>query len=113
MKYTFIIIFLFIFIITPYNQALAQDEDTAFAPRIIGFYKKYISRAIGSRCPMYPSCSTYCVEAFKKHGYAIGWIMTCDRLLRCGRDEIKTSDIVYANGGKRCYDPVDNNDFWW
>lgn len=77
------------------------------------FYKKHISGAIGSRCPMYPSCSGYSVDAFKKHGFLLGWAMTCDRLLRCGRDEVNISGPIWVDGRKRCYDPVSNNDFWW
>lgn len=79
----------------------------------IKFYRDYISRADGDRCPMHPSCSQYCIEAFKKHGSLLGWIMCSDRLVRCGRDEKKLSAPVWINGEKRIYDPVSNNDFWW
>ncbi len=79
----------------------------------IHYYRKYISSAIGNHCPMYPSCSMYCIEAFKKHGFIMGWIMTSDRLIRCGRDELKLSPPIWTDGRKRCYDPVSNNDFWW
>jgi putative membrane protein insertion efficiency factor len=79
----------------------------------VEFYRKYISKAMGGRCPMYPSCSQYCIDALKKHGPVVGWIMTCDRLMRCGRDEVRLSPPVWINGKTRCYDPVSNNDFWW
>ena len=79
----------------------------------IKFYRNYISGADGDRCPMYPSCSQYCVEAFKKHGLFFGWIMCSDRLMRCGRDETKLSPPVLINGEKFSFDPVNNNDFWW
>jgi len=39
--------------------------------------------------------------------------MTCDRLMRCGRDELKLSPQVMVNGRWKCYDIVENNDFWW
>jgi putative membrane protein insertion efficiency factor len=79
----------------------------------VEFYRKYISTVVGSRCPMYPTCSKYCIDALKKHGPVVGYIMTCDRLMRCGRDEVRLSPTVWINGEKRCYDPVSNNDFWW
>lgn len=79
----------------------------------VKFFQKYISPLDGNRCPMYPSCSKYCLEAAQKHGLFMGWIMTCDRLVRCGRDETKRSPAVLVNGVRRSYDPVANNDFWW
>ena len=79
----------------------------------VEFYRKYISTAIGNRCRMYPTCSKYSIDAFKKHGSLMGYIMSCDRLLRCGRDEVRLSPPVWINGKRRCYDPLSNNDFWW
>jgi len=78
----------------------------------IKFYQDYISSVDGNRCPMHPTCSQYCIEAFKKHGTFLGWIMCSDRLMRCGRDENKLSDPVWIDGKKRTYDPVSHNDFW-
>ena len=79
----------------------------------IEFYRNTISKSDGCRCPMYPSCSQYCMEAFRKHGLFMGWIMCSDRLMRCGRDEIKLSPHVLIQGEKLSFDPVNNNDFWW
>lgn len=62
---------------------------------------------------MYPSCSTYGAEAIHKHGLVLGWIMTSDRLMRCGRDELDRSPRIRKDGKIYCYDPVENNDFWW
>lgn len=78
----------------------------------IHFFRKYISGVDGDRCPMHPSCSTYSLEAFKKHGALKGWIMTCDRLIRCGRDETRLSPPVIARGKTRTHDPIEQNDFW-
>ncbi|MDY6987844.1 MAG: membrane protein insertion efficiency factor YidD [Thermodesulfobacteriota bacterium] len=80
---------------------------------LIGLYREYVSPIDGSQCPMVPSCSQYSLDAFEKHGLFMGWIMTCDRLLRCGRDEIKRSSRIVVMGEEKCYDPVENNDFWW
>lgn len=79
----------------------------------IRFYQDYISPVDGHRCPMYPSCSAYATEVFEKHGPLMGWIMTCDRLVRCGRDETKLSFTVIVDNREHTYDPVDANDFWW
>jgi len=62
---------------------------------------------------MYPSCSQYSLQAFEKHGFLIGWMMTCDRLVRCGRDETNLSQEIFVNGKLKFYDPVEKNDFWW
>ena len=78
----------------------------------IKFFSKYISPVDGNRCPMYPSCSKYCLEAAQKHGLLMGWIMSCDRLVRCGRDEIKLSPTVMVKDTELSYDPVAKNDFW-
>ena len=62
---------------------------------------------------MHPSCSEYSRQAVEKHGFAVGWPMTLDRLMRCGRDEVKRSPMVYVDGMWKYYDPLENNDFWW
>jgi len=62
---------------------------------------------------MYPSCSTYSLRSIEKHGPLLGWLMTADRLFRCGRDELERSSWIRVDGEWRCYDPVSHNDFWW
>jgi hypothetical protein len=62
---------------------------------------------------MYPSCSHYAARALKEHGPVMGWIMTCDRLLRCGRSETRLSPRVRVHGRPLTFDPVEANDFWW
>ncbi len=42
----------------------------------------------------------------------LGWIMTSDRLMRCGRDETRLSPGVFSNGKLKTADPVSRNDFW-
>jgi uncharacterized protein len=79
----------------------------------IGFFRQVLSKADGDRCPMHPSCSTYALESLNKHGAVMGWIMACDRLLRCGHDEIRLAPRVRTSRGPKTYDPVANNDFWW
>ena len=80
---------------------------------LVEAYSAYISPIDGKDCPMYPSCSKYSVQCFKKHGFFIGWMMTCDRLFRCGRDELRLSPQIIVNGKFKWYDPLENNNFWW
>jgi uncharacterized protein len=76
-------------------------------------FRDYISRVDGDRCPSLPSCSSYSVQAFKKHGFFMGWLLTVDRLIHEGSEEVKVSPLVYYRGRKKIFDPVENNDFWW
>jgi len=76
-------------------------------------YRYYISPVDGSRCPSWPSCSSYSALAFKKHGFFMGWIMTVDRLIHEGKEETSVSPLVYTGEGWKILDPVENNDFWW
>lgn len=77
------------------------------------FYKKHISVADGNRCAMFPSCSRYAEQALEKHGFFMGWIMTCDRLTRCGRDEQKRVRSFQSRGRIFYLDTLEANDFWW
>ena len=91
-----------------------QKDHTSNPLRfMVEAYRNNISPIDGKHCPMYPSCSAYSVQCFKKHGFLVGWIMTCDRLYRCGRDEVRLSPEIRVNGESRTYDPAENNDFWW
>jgi putative component of membrane protein insertase Oxa1/YidC/SpoIIIJ protein YidD len=93
------------------TNPVADESNPVLKP--LRFITGIISRADGDRCPMVPTCSTYSAQAIQKHGLLMGWIMTSDRLMRCGRDELHLSDTVLINGRKRSHDPVSNNDFWW
>ncbi len=55
----------------------------SFLIYIIGLYQKYISPYKGTKCPYFPSCSNYGIEAIKEHGAIKGFFMTCWRILRC------------------------------
>ena len=77
------------------------------------FYRDTLSAVDGDRCPSVPSCSSYSIDAFRKHGFFLGWMMTVDRLIHEGKEETRVSPIVHSRGGLKIYDPVENNDFWW
>jgi putative component of membrane protein insertase Oxa1/YidC/SpoIIIJ protein YidD len=89
------------------------DQTTNPLRFLVRAYRTHVSPIDGKDCPMYPPCSMYSLQCFNKHGFFIGWMMTCDRLFRCGRDELRLSPEVFINGKSKCYDPLENNDFWW
>jgi hypothetical protein len=64
-------------------------------------------------CPMHPSCSEYSRRAVEKHGFVGGWAMAMDRLLRCGRDELRRAPTIIVHGEWKFYDPLSANDNWW
>jgi putative component of membrane protein insertase Oxa1/YidC/SpoIIIJ protein YidD len=76
-------------------------------------FQTTISKADGQRCPMYPSCSHYSRQAFERHNPIMAWILTADRLLRCGRDETRLSKPVIIQGRIRIKDTLADNTFWW
>lgn len=79
---------------------------------LLSFYQKTIGPVNSGRCPMYPTCSQYSVEAIRKHGPVIGIVMTADRLIH-EHDEQNFATWIQVGGRHRFHDPVRNNDFWW
>ncbi len=79
---------------------------------LLTFYQKFLGRANRGRCPMYPTCSQYSVEAIHKHGPLVGIIMTADRLMH-EIDEKEYVPYIRVGNRYRFDDPVSNNDFWW
>ncbi|MBQ8623267.1 MAG: membrane protein insertion efficiency factor YidD [Oscillospiraceae bacterium] len=49
----------------------------------VKFYRKIISPLKPPCCKYYPTCSTYALEALKKHGAIKGSILAVWRVLRC------------------------------
>lgn len=99
-----------LFIINPCGVRAETNDDKGI---FLNFYGKHISPVDGERCPMYPGCSAYAAQAVKKHGFFMGWIMACDRLIRCGRDETHISPAIIKNKARLTLDPLSANDFWW
>lgn len=92
-----------------------RSEDGGFnaGAWMVSLFRDHLSAVDSDRCPSYPTCSSYSVEAFRKHGFFMGWLMTVDRLIHEGREETAVSPLVYTQGQWKIYDPVQNNDFWW
>ncbi len=103
---------LYVLVLTLVSYTCLTPPAAAENP-LISFYQEHISAADGNRCPMYPTCSHYISEAVEKHGLLVGWVMGCDRLVRCGRDEKNISPSIRINDQLYAYDPVEANDSWW
>lgn len=50
---------------------------------LIRLYQKLISPLTGAHCRFYPTCSQYSIEAYEKHGFIKGTVLTVWRILRC------------------------------
>lgn len=61
---------------------------------VIIFYQKFISPLKPTSCRFYPSCSSYAIQAIKKHGLYKGILLAIKRILKCH---------PFHEGG---YDPV-------
>lgn len=49
----------------------------------IRFYRRFISPMFPPKCKYYPTCSTYALNAYEKHGFFMGTALTVWRVLRC------------------------------
>lgn len=108
----FLLVLLLAFLISAPGTAISREANPA-GNSVIRFYQSHISPVDGDRCPMTPSCSEYARQAIRKHGPVLGWIMACDRLMRCGRDEVRLAPVRRIKGQPFTFDPVAANDFWW
>jgi len=97
-----------------YPRSEGSDHSIAAAPflLLLRFYQTVISPLDGDRCPMYPTCSEYSVQAIRKHGPFIGVVMTADRLIH-EEDEQRFAPLDKVGDRYRFIDPVADNDFWW
>lgn len=62
--------------------------------QLILFYQKYLSPLKSTKCPYFPSCSQYGLEAVRQYGALKGGLLSVWRILRCN---------PFSKGG---YDPV-------
>lgn len=115
-----LIIFCFLFLFTGcsmHQSPTAPDRyDNSPASQLILFYQgplNHLSAVRHGGCPMHPNCSAYGLSAIEKHGALVGWMMTFDRLIRCGLDETRLSPEVFVDGSWNYIDTLEQNDFWW
>ncbi len=68
----------------------------------VKFYRKFISPLKPACCKYYPTCSQYALDAFKKHGFIKGLILSAWRILRCnpyskgGVDKVPDKFYLYT-----------------
>jgi len=77
----------------------------------IRFFQNFISPVDGPRCPMYPTCSSYAIQALDRHGPLLGSFFTVDRLLHETEPDSRRRPIRVGDR-LRYFDPLDANDFW-
>lgn len=77
----------------------------------VRFFQRYISVVDSPRCPMYPTCSAYALQALEKHGAIVGSFLTVDRLLH-ESNPLEKKHLLTGYEIPRYYDPVSANDFW-
>jgi putative membrane protein insertion efficiency factor len=94
-------------------QQQSQPPATSKGPMqlAVRLFQKYISPVDGARCPMYPTCSAYSLQALHKHGPLLGTFLTVDRLFHEG-DPLEQQRPINKWGYVRFHDPLENNDFW-
>jgi putative component of membrane protein insertase Oxa1/YidC/SpoIIIJ protein YidD len=63
-----------------------KEPEPSAAGDYIGIYKKHISNLRFGQCPMTPSCSNYGLQSFQNNNFIKGFLLTSDRLTRCGYD---------------------------
>jgi hypothetical protein len=83
----------------------------SFFRLLVTFFQRVISPVDGDRCPSYPTCSAYSIQAYEQHGAVLGTLMTVDRLFH-EDSEGEFSPIIEVHGVRRIYDPVWANEFW-
>ena len=111
------LIFIFIILLSSCVHRVEERKSlntSDFNTALIKIYYEplnHLSPVRRGECPMYPSCSKYGKKSIKNHGFLKGWMMTFDRLIRCGRDELRLAPKVVINGKIKHYDPVENNEF--
>lgn len=70
---------------------------------LIRFYQVAISPFTQATCRFEPTCSSYAIEAIKKHGFLIGGrlallrIMSCHPWGRSGYDPVPKFDLNHKN----------------
>ncbi|WP_212780794.1 membrane protein insertion efficiency factor YidD [Lactobacillus corticis] len=70
---------------------------------LVRLYQRYLSPILPDSCRYWPTCSTYMIDALKKHGLLLGLIMGIARILRCnpfvrgGVDPVPDKFTIFRN----------------
>ncbi len=65
------------------NKDKLKKTVRGIAVMPIRLYQRAISPLTSAKCRYYPTCSSYSIQAIKKHGIFWGAILTVWRILRC------------------------------
>jgi putative membrane protein insertion efficiency factor len=66
-----------------HDRGRASGVLAAALVLVIGLYKRFVSPLLGPRCRFHPTCSTYAVEAIRRHGPIGGSALALVRIARC------------------------------
>ena len=75
-----------------FSRAHRALVEAALLP--VKIYRRFSARKGYGRCKYQPTCSRYCLEAFREWGIVCGFFLSLWRVLRCN---------PFSKGG---YDPV-------
>jgi len=75
-------------------------------------YQRMVGHLDGRPCPSFPVCSLYAKQALTLHGPLWGSWLMLDRLIH-EADDVRRGPWTVAVDGKRLYDPLSRNDFWF
>ena len=107
----FIKIILIVKIHLLYSQkdvSVLKNNETKASDDYIGFYQNYISGIRGQTCPMHPSCSRYAIDSFRNNNFFNAFLLTSDRLIRCGHD-YENYSLTLTNNGIKFLDVPENS----
>jgi putative component of membrane protein insertase Oxa1/YidC/SpoIIIJ protein YidD len=95
----------------PWDVRTQKKDKTSkcqniIAKALIDFHQEVISPIDGPRSHFRPSSSGYMLNAVNSHGFFLGVVMGCDRLLRENEDPW-VYDTVPFGGQTLKWDPVD------
>jgi len=127
MRFKFVILFflpILVHAIPGYFEPWGKDTDLIYTPspltektppkhslavkvaeQIILFHQHVLSPVDGPRSHFRPSSSSYMMQSMQKHGFIMGFLMGCDRLMRENSDDwvyrkIETEGKIFK------YDPI-------
>ncbi len=94
------------------SRELPVSTGSVILQGALSLYRSSVSPTYsnGSRCPSYPSCSAYAVEAIHTHGALKGAMLTASRLLS-ESDEAAFSPRIRVGGRELVYYPVEKSLF--
>ncbi len=94
---------------------LPEKTRSIFLPALwmIRLFQIFVSPVDGPSCDFTPTCSSYGLQAVRKHGLILGVPMTTERIVRNHHPDNPLRYPLEEREGELYYlDPVENNDFW-